>query len=177
MLDVYKKRVLPIKDKLFRFALRYLGDEEEARDIVQDVLIKVWDKRGKWAQIRNMEAWCMTITRNYSLNRMRNKNFHSTEYLTDQHQPLYRDSQTPERQAEQSEMMQHIHELINRLPEKQKAVIQLRDVEGYSYDEIAEIMETDLNNVKVNLFRARQHLKKELVKIQNYGLSESRRTD
>lgn len=177
MLEVYKERVLPIKDKLYRFALRYLGDEEEARDIVQDVLIKVWDKRAEWGQTRNMEAWCMTITRNYSLNRLRKKSYRFTEPLANQHQPLYCDNRTPERQVEQSEMMQYIHELINRLPEKQKAIIQLRDVEGYSYDEIAEIMQTDLNNVKVNLFRARQYLKKELVNIQNYGLSESKRTD
>ena len=66
--------------------------------------------------------------------------------------------------------MQRINQLIASLPEKQRQVIHLRDVEGYSYNEICEILELDMNQVKVNLFRARNAVREKLMKINAYGL-------
>src|SRR5687768_83056 len=70
-LEAFEKRVLPAKNKLFRFALRFLGNEEEAKDIVQEVFIRVWNGREKMNEVHNWEAWCMRITRNLSLDRVR----------------------------------------------------------------------------------------------------------
>lgn len=77
---------------------------------------------------------------------------------------------TPHEKAEIHEHMQRINEMIAALPEKQRQVIHLRDVEGYSYNEICEILELDMNQVKVNLFRARNAVREKFIKINAYGL-------
>ena len=65
-LEAFQTRVLPAKNKLFRFAFRLLGSSEEAKDVVQEVLIKVWNGREQMAEVQNLEAWCMRITKNLS---------------------------------------------------------------------------------------------------------------
>jgi RNA polymerase sigma-70 factor (ECF subfamily) len=80
------------------------------------------------------------------------------------------DGLTPHEKTEIHESMQQVSQLIASLPEKQRQVIHLRDVEGYSYNEICEILELDMNQVKVNLFRARNAVREKLLKINAYGL-------
>jgi RNA polymerase sigma factor (sigma-70 family) len=70
-IEAFQNRVLPVKNKLYRFALRFLNNEEEAKDIVQEVFIRVWNGREQMNQVQNWEAWCMRITRNLSLDRIR----------------------------------------------------------------------------------------------------------
>ncbi len=167
--EVFESRVLPSKNKLFRFAFRLLGSSEEAKDVVQDVLIKVWNGREQMAEVQNMEAWCMRITKNLSLDRIRSRNRRATdsieEVLEIRHETL-----SPHEKAEIHEHMQQIDTMIAALPEKQRQVIHLRDIEGYSYNEICEILELDMNQVKVNLFRARSAVREKLVKMNAYGL-------
>ncbi len=169
-LETFKMRVLPVKDKLYRFAYRFLKDEDEARDIVQEVLIKVWNKRDEMHQLENMEAWCMRITRNLSLDRLKSKQYNYTDSLQQDFDISSGEEQTPYRNMEINDTMANINKLISSLPEKQRQVIQLRDVEGYSYKEIVEILALDMNQVKVNLFRARKSIKENLVNINAYGL-------
>ncbi|ELR73557.1 RNA polymerase ECF-type sigma factor [Fulvivirga imtechensis AK7] len=169
-LEAFKSRVLPVKDKLYRFALRFLRDEDEARDVVQEVLIKVWNKREEMDQLENMEAWCMRITRNVSLDRLKSKHNKYTTPIEEGFDVSGGDRETPYRSTELSDTMKTIGSFIQALPEKQRQVIQLRDVEGYSYQEISEIMEIDMNQVKVNLFRARKAVKENLLNINAYGL-------
>lgn len=169
-LEAFKTRVLPVKDKLYRFALRFLRDEDEARDVVQEVLIKVWNKRDEMSHLENMEAWCMRITRNASLDRLKSKHSKYTSPMEEGFDISSGDRDTPYRTTEISDTMRSIGGFIQALPEKQRQVIQLRDIEGYSYQEISEIMEIDLNQVKVNLFRARKAVKENLLNINAYGL-------
>lgn len=168
-LEAFERRVLPAKNKLFRFALRFLGNEEEAKDIVQEVFIKVWNGRDQMDQVQNWEAWCMRITKNLSLDRIRvltRKQTQPLEVTFDiQHEAL-----TPYQSTEVGESMQKITQMIASLPEKQRQVIHLRDVEGYSYHEICDILELDMNQVKVNLFRARNTVREQMTKIDAYGL-------
>jgi RNA polymerase sigma factor (sigma-70 family) len=168
-LDSFKNRVLPIKNKLYRFALRFLGNEEEAKDIVQEVLIKVWNGRDRMNQIQNWEAWCMRITKNLALDRVRLISKKQTSPIEEMHD-LREATLMPDESTEIGESMQKITEMIAALPEKQRQVIHLRDVEGYSYQEISEVLELDMNQVKVNLFRARTALREKLTKIDAYGL-------
>jgi RNA polymerase sigma factor (sigma-70 family) len=168
-LEAFQNRVLPAKNKLFRFALKFLGNEEEAKDVVQEVFIRVWNGREQMEQVQNWEAWCMRITRNLSLDRIRTltrKQTQSIEASFDVHH----EALTPHESTEAHESMQKITQLIALLPEKQRQVIHLRDVEGYSYNEICEILELDMNQVKVNLFRARNAVREKLTKINAYGL-------
>jgi RNA polymerase sigma factor (sigma-70 family) len=166
---MFESRVLPVKNKLFRFAFRLLGSTEEAKDVVQEVMIKVWNGRDQMAAIENMEAWCMRITRNLALDKIRSRQRKSTDPIENSFD-IQQDTQTPYEATENSESMQRINLLIASLPEKQRQVMHLRDIEGYSYNEICEILELDMNQVKVNLFRARNAVREKFVKINAYGL-------
>lgn len=165
----FEAQVLPVKNKLYRFAFRLLGNSDEAKDVVQDVLIRVWNGREQLAAVENIEAWCMRITKNLSLDRLRAKQRKATDSL-EQSITVVEDRLTPYESAEMSESMQRINLLIASLPEKQRQVMHLRDIEGYSYNEICEILELDMNQVKVNLFRARNAVREKFVKINAYGL-------
>jgi RNA polymerase sigma factor (sigma-70 family) len=169
-LEAFKTRVLPVKDKLYRFAFKMLGDREEAHDTVQEVMIKVWNKRDEMDQLENMEAWCMRITKNLSLDKLKSKKRKMTDSLDQNFEISQGDDLTPYRTVEMNDTMKNIGLIIAALPDKQKQIIQLRDVEGYSYKEIGDIMEIDMNQVKVNLFRARQVVKENILNINSYGL-------
>ncbi|MDL5050167.1 RNA polymerase sigma factor [Oscillatoria amoena NRMC-F 0135] len=168
-LETFQNRVLPVKNKLFRFALRMLGNDEEAKDVVQEVFIRVWNGREQLADIQNMEAWCMRITKNLSLDKLRSIKRKGTFPIDKGFDATHADV-TPDVQTELGESMQNVSQLIAALPEKQRQVIHLRDVEGYSYNEICETLELDMNQVKVNLFRARNAVREKLMKINAYGL-------
>lgn len=167
--ESFQNYVLPVKNKLYRFALRFLGDEEEAKDVVQEVFVRVWNGRSQMAGVQNWEAWCMRITKNLSLDRIRAMSRRPTQPL--EHQAhAHPDTFTPHDSTESLENMKRINELIADLPEKQRQVMHLRDIEGYSYQEIADILEIDMNQVKVNLFRARASVRQQLININAYGL-------
>jgi RNA polymerase sigma-70 factor (ECF subfamily) len=167
--EMFEARVLPVKNKLFRFAFRLLGSSEEAKDVVQEVFIRVWNGREQLSDIHNMEAWCMRITKNLSLDRLRTRQRRATDSLADGFDKEV-DALTPYERTEISESMKTIGQLIAALPEKQRQVIHLRDIEGYSYNEICEILELDMSQVKVSLFRARNAVREQLVKMNAYGL-------
>lgn len=140
----FRNDILPLKDKLFRLALRITFNRAEAEDVVQETLIRVWNKRDEWPQFGSIEAYCLTVARNLAIDR--------SERLVSK------------------ERMALIHRLMNELPEKQRLIMQLRDVEGKSYKEIAVVLNLTEEQVKVNLFRARQKVKQRFIDIEGYGL-------
>jgi len=165
----FKEEVLPLKNKLFRFALTFVKDEELAKDVVQEVLIKVWEKRAEMVFVQNLEAWCMQITRNKALDKLRSKHVKRTDQFEVQ-LDTRKERDTPYAVTERSQLMNRIQGLIDALPQRQREVMQLRDIEGYSYKEIAENLDIDINLVKTNLFRARRKIKESLIKVEAYGL-------
>ena len=168
-LEAFQNQVIPVKNKLFRFAFRFLGNEEEAKDVVQEVFIRVWNGRDQMDKVQNWEAWCMRITKNLSLDLLRLSSRKNTFPIAEGFD-VKQESLTPHEKTELHESMRHVSEMIDTLPEKQRQVIHLRDVEGYSYNEICDILELDMNQVKVNLFRARNAIRDRLMKINAYGL-------
>ncbi len=168
-LEAFETRIIPSKNKLFRFALRILGDADEAQDVVQDVLIKVWNGRGNMSGVNNWEAWCMRLTKNLSLDRVRTRQRKATLSITEGLE-IKQDGLSPYENTALNESMKHISKLLSALPEKQRLVMHLRDIEGYSYKEIGETLELDMNQVKINLFRARNAVREKLVKMDAYGL-------
>lgn len=164
----FRDDVLPLKNKLFRLALRITLDRAEAEDVVQDTLIRVWSKRDEWDKLESVEAYCLTVARNLAIDRSQKAEARNLE-LTPETQD-FPDALTPDRQLEQKEQFRLIHRLMNELPEKQRTVLQLRDVEEKSYKEIAEVMGLTEEQVKVNLFRARQRIKLKYSEIDTYGL-------
>ena len=164
----FRNDILPLKDKLYRLALRITFDSAEAEDIVQDTMIKVWNKRDEWSQFDSIEAYCLTVARNLAIDRSQKLEAQNME-LTPETQEMP-DALTPDRKYEQDEQIKLVHRLINELPEKQRTIVQLRDVEGKSYKEIAEIMHLTEEQVKVNLFRARRQIRSKYDEIDTYGL-------
>jgi RNA polymerase sigma-70 factor (ECF subfamily) len=151
----FKNDVLPLKDKLFRLALRITLNREEAEDIVQDTLKKLWNQRDEWSAIQNMETYSMTICRNLSLDAIEKKerlNISLDETVHDRPDT----SRTQDEELMKQQQLNTVMRIIGQLPEKQRTIMQLRDIEGKSYQEIADIMSINVSDVKVNLFRARQ---------------------
>lgn len=164
----FREDILPLKDKLFRLALRITFDRAEAEDIVQDTLIRVWNKREEWQQMDSIEAYCLTIARNLAIDRSQKMESQNLE-LTPETQEMP-DAKMPDQLMEQNEQLSIIHRLINELPEKQRSILQLRDIEGKNYKEIAVILRLTEEQVKVNLFRARQRIRLKYNEINDYGL-------
>lgn len=167
----FRTDVLPLKNELFRLAFRITLNREDAEDVVQETMMKVWNRREQWQQIESMEAFCLTICRNVALDhqkRMDNQNVSLDDEETLDSKPSTLHS--PEEQAVQRDRVERIRKLMNLLPEKQRTSIQLRDVEGKSYKEIAAVMNITEQQVKINIFRARQTIKHEFLKQEQYGL-------
>ncbi|MCE2616892.1 RNA polymerase sigma factor [Phocaeicola oris] len=164
----FKNDILPLKDKLYRLAFRITLDSAEAEDIVQDTLMRAWEKREEWNRIDSIEAFCLTIARNLAIDRSRKMETQNVELISEREEQL--DASTPYDQLTENELLKLVHRLVNELPEKQRSIIQLRDIEGKSYKEIADIMQLPEEQVKVNLFRARQKIKQKYLEIENYGL-------
>ncbi|NLR68335.1 RNA polymerase sigma factor [Chitinophaga varians] len=168
-LDLFLNQVVPVRQKLFRFAYRLLGNEEDAQDITQDALMKVWSQQEKMPELQNMEAWCMRITRNLALDKIKSRKYRIADEL-DRAGEVPSAQHSPHTMAEKNDVMVKVRRIIHELPEKYRTIIQLRDMDGYSYQEIADILELDMNDVKVNLHRARKAVREKLQNIQVYGL-------
>ena len=167
----FRDDVLPLKDKLYRLALRITLNNAEAEDIVQETMIKVWNRRSQWEEIESIEAFALTVCRNLSLDKIKRMgNDHDSLDDSAHDSPDSSSSSNPEEQTMARDQVALVRQLIDRLPEKQRSVIQLRDIEGKSYREIAIIMCISEEQVKVNLYRARQTIKKKFSETDSYGL-------
>lgn len=153
---------------MFRFALRLLGDAEDARDAVQDALLRIWEDRERLKEIKNGEAWSMQITKNLCLDRLKARKIRKRD------RGLHKEDvngETPYQLTERQDRLENVRKMIGALPEKYKMAIHLRDIEGFSYQEMADILNWSMDEVKINLFRARKKLKEQCIKSKSYGLS------
>ena len=165
----FRNDVLPLKNKLFRLAMRITLNREEAEDVVQDTLIKVWNSQDKWQDIDSIEAYSLTIARNLSLDRIKkmdNQNGSLEEEKIERPDQGY----TPSERMIQKDKLDIVRRIIDELPEKQRSCLQLRDIEGKAYKEIAVILDITEEQVKVNIFRARQTVKQRFQQFDRYGL-------
>ena len=165
----FRNDVLPLKDKLFRLALRITLNREEAEDIVQDTLIKVWNSRDKWQQLDSIEAYSLTIARNLSLDRIK-KMENQNGSLEDEKTEKPDTTSNPSERMIQKYKLDIVKRMIDELPEKQRSCIQLRDIEGKAYKDIALILGITEEQVKINIFRARQTIKQRFQQFDKYGL-------
>ena len=166
----FRNDVLPLKNELYRLALRITLNHAEAEDVVQETMIKVWNRRDRWDELESIEAFCLTICRNIAIDKTK-KAENQNQSLMDEHDaPDHSYSSNPEEQAMQQDRISLIRRLIDTLPEKQRSCMQLRDFEGKSYKEIAKILDVSEEQVKINIFRARQTIKQKFIVTENYGL-------
>jgi len=161
-IEEFNHIVQELKDKMYRLALRLVKDPEEARDVVQDALVKIWTKWEKLEHINNKAAYCMTITRNVGIDKIRSKRMKTTDI--DEHYDIQSGTANPEKLTIVKDEFRRVKKVIDNLPENHRTVIQLRDIEGYSYKEIVEITGFSQEKVKVYLHRARTRLKQHFKK-------------
>ena len=167
----FRNDILPLKNEFYRLALRITLNPAEAEDVVQETMIKIWNRRDQWDEIESIEAFSLTICRNLALDKTRKtegQNQSLEEVVYDAPDRSY--SSNPEEQAMQQDRIRLIRQLIGQLPEKQRSAIQLRDFEGKSYKEIAAIMAISEEQVKINIFRARQAIRQKYLETEKYGL-------
>ena len=159
----FQLQVLPVKDKLFRLALRMMGSVNEAEDLVQEVFLKVWNGRSDLDGVQNVEAWCMRIAKNLAIDRLRSSHWKNHKY--EEPPQIEAPSADPYQITERKDTFDHIRDIMNQLPDKYRQVMELRDIEGLSYEEICEVLSMTMPQVKTNLHRARQSVRQALLKL------------
>lgn len=150
----YNIAVKEFSGRLYGFALKYLQNADDASDIVQDVFEKLWKNRKK-VEPAKVKPWLFTCAHNAMINFIKKKS--KMTYVED-----VVTTSVQESQAKSFEMREVIEKCLSQLPPVQKSIILLRDLEGYNYKEIGEILELSEAQVKVYLFRARNKIKKQL---------------
>jgi len=165
----FRNDVLPLKNQLYRLALRITLNSAEAEDIVQETMIKVWNNREAWEEIESIEAFCYTICRNLSLDSLK-KHDNQNSQLDSTGGDAPDSAYNPYEDIIHKDRMSVVKKIVDELPEKQRFCMQLRDFEGKAYKDIANVLEITEEQVKVNIYRARQAVKQKFQEIDNYGL-------
>lgn len=166
--EEFKSRVLPSKNKLFRVALALLGNRQEAEDTLQDAYLKLWNMRDRLPEYDSVEALGMTMTKNLCVDKLRSYRHRKQNEDEVEVMPIASATPDPAKATELQESHRVIHKIFETLPEQQKLIIHMRDVEEYSYEEISEVTELTINNIRVILSRARKTVRNEYLKHQNY---------
>ncbi len=169
--EQYEALFHKMKDKLYRYAFRFVKDGEVAEDVVQDVMYKLWQKREEADDIENLEAWLMVLTRNRSLDLLRKvKDNHVS---VDEAYTVSDQAPVPDKILETADLMTLLQQCLNQLPEKQRSIFHLREIEQMTYEEISQMTGYNLDDVKVSLFRARKHIQRMVSKTNTFGLYQS----
>ncbi|MFA5330690.1 MAG: sigma-70 family RNA polymerase sigma factor [Prolixibacteraceae bacterium] len=170
----FKTEVLPLSNKLLRFALQILQNEEEAKDVLQDIFLKLWQKRDELEKVENIEAFAMRMIRNRCLDTIRARRTVSMELV--KKIKFQEDESSETDHLDQLDSAKLVKRIIGELPDLQRTIIHLRDIEQLEYEEIADATQLNVNAIRVNLSRARKKVRDEILKIQNYGITENKYT-
>ncbi|TYB77411.1 RNA polymerase sigma factor [Bizionia gelidisalsuginis] len=159
--------VTPFKDKVFRLAKRLLVSTEEAEDATQEILMKLWKNKKTIKNYNNVEAFSMTMTKNFCYDKLKSKHAQNLKIVHNN----YEDTQVAlQKQLEVSDSLEWVGKIMNTLPEQQKLIVQLRDIEQYEFKEIAKMLDMNETAIRVNLSRARKTIREQLTSTHNYGI-------
>lgn len=158
--------IMPFKDKLYRLAKRILVSKDEAEDAVQEVFLKLWHGKQNIENYKNPEAFAITMTKNYCLDRLKSKQASNLKIVHSN----YQTSENIEKNVEANDGVQMVFKIMETLPEQQRIVLQLRDVEQFEFSEIAQMLESNETAIRVALSRARKTVRDTLIKKYNYGI-------
>ncbi|WP_047547681.1 RNA polymerase sigma factor [Psychroserpens sp. Hel_I_66] len=163
----FTKLVMPFKDKVFRLAKRLLVSREEAEDATQEILLKLWKNKQKIADYNNVEAFSMTMTKNFCLDRLKSKQAQNLKIV---HSNYEEKNTSLEKQVEARDSVDWVSKIIEELPEQQKIILQLRDIEEYDFEEIAKVVDMNPTAIRVALSRARKTIREKLTNTHRYGI-------
>ncbi|MEL7159470.1 MAG: RNA polymerase sigma factor [Bacteroidota bacterium] len=156
-MDNFTSLITSVRSRLHRLACSVVGDADEAEDVVQEVLIKSWNKREQIVNLDNPPAWLLRMTRHQAIDRLRSakvRNVRETEAAG-----MDVDARTPYRLAAANDTLAHVHRILRGLPPAQQEVLRLRELEGMEYREIAEATGLSMDKVKVYLHRGRSKMR------------------
>jgi RNA polymerase sigma-70 factor (ECF subfamily) len=160
--------ITPFKDKLFRLAERLLVSTEEAEDATQEVLVKLWNKNENLGTYNSVEALAMTMTKNYCLDQLKSKRAGNLKIV---HNNFTDREASLQQKVEDHDTWNWVEKVIAQLPEQQKLIVQMRDIEQYEFEEIATILEMNETAVRVALSRARKTIREFMNKTHSYGIA------
>ncbi|WP_445385292.1 RNA polymerase sigma factor [Robiginitalea sp. IMCC44478] len=163
----FLETVMPFKDKLYRLAKRLLISSEEAEDATQEILMKLWAGKKRMQTYKNVEAFAMTMTKNFCLDRLKSKQSGNLKLVHSN----YADGQASlQKQLEARDSVNWVERIMDELPEQQRMILQLRDVESYEYEEIEKLLDMKPTAVRVNLSRARKAVREKLLEKHRHGI-------
>lgn len=169
----FKQLFLPFHPKLYRIAYILVENKADAEDILQDAYYKLWNKREELGDIRNPEAFCVTLVKNLCLDFLRSPHRHRRQEEIGKADTLEIES-SPEKELEIQDKIRLLRRLINQLPTHQKQVIKLREINECSLDEIEQITGLGAGNIRVLLSRARKSIREKFEKSYEYGRKTAR---
>nr|WP_321354296.1 sigma-70 family RNA polymerase sigma factor [uncultured Draconibacterium sp.] len=164
----FKNTVIPYSVKLYPMLFRILRNEEETRDALQDLMLKLWSRKDELVKCTNQSAYIITMARNYSFDLLKKK---KPQAMDEKHEYRILNMEADGTDSDTIERYEKVKQVIKDLPEKYRTVIELRDIDGFSFDEIKEITGYEVPNLRVILSRARQKVKEEVEKIYDYDTS------
>lgn len=165
--EEFKQRFLPLHTQLYRTAFRLMGNAMDAEDMVQEAYLKLWERCNDLGHVANMEAYCTSLIRHICIDAFRRKRPEEDSPPPEEF-PLT-DNEDAATALERQDEAEQLTSLINRLPEGQRTVMTLHDVEGCSYEEIEEATGFTAVNIRVMLSRARKKIREQFERIRNYG--------
>lgn len=161
--SLFKQLLLPLYPRLQRVALRLLGNVEDAEDMVQEVYMKLWSKRDALPDVQDVEAYCVTLTKNMCIDRLRMAEVEKED--VDEVPTMLAATDDVEAQVERRDAVEQVKQIIETLPEHQQQVITLRDMEDCSFEEIVEQTGLTAVNIRMLLSRARKTIRERLKKL------------
>ncbi|NND08329.1 MAG: RNA polymerase sigma factor [Saprospiraceae bacterium] len=170
-LNDFKKEILPLKVKMYRYVLSLVHREELAKDIIQEVFLRVWEKRDTMHMIKNKKAWCLKCASNLAMDKLKSHGNKVSELTLVS--GLHDLEQRPYEVAESRDLILQMQQILEFLPADQRDIFRLRELAGYNNQEIGEILGISPGQVKVYLHRARQKIRTSLEQRINYGISKS----
>jgi RNA polymerase sigma factor (sigma-70 family) len=173
--EEFRKIMLPEGRRLYALAFRYLNNREEAEDMVQEVMIKLWVGRHELKNYASPAAWCTTVTRNSCIDLLRRKRHLRLEEISEAIM-MTETGAGLSNSPDTLEAVRMIGTIVNRMKEPYRSAVILRDMEGYSYEETAEIMQTNINALRTVLSRARKSIREEMERIYSYGTGKDKGT-
>lgn len=159
------------KDRVYSFARYYLGNQEDAEDVTQEVLVRLW-KHGMEINVEVLPAWIMKVTKNACLDAIRKRQTYqasvttNTEHLS--HLTVADDLPTPERAMETQQFHAQVEKALQKIGEPYRSIVVCREIQDMAYEQIAETLDLPLNTVKVYLHRARKMLREHLTHLGAY---------
>ncbi|MCD8166132.1 MAG: sigma-70 family RNA polymerase sigma factor [Bacteroides sp.] len=165
--ESFKKQYLLYHKRLYYTAYRLLKNEADAEDIVQEAYMKLWNIRETLQSVLNTEAFCVTLVKNLCLDFLRSGKgtiVRKAEELKPEHTRTLQATDT----TEVKEEVKLARLLITKLPEQQQTIITMRDIKGFSYEEIEKYTGLTQVNIRVLLSRARKKIREQHFKLNRY---------